>query len=106
MLYINNEYGQLFSITDEAWDLFDSYYIERAGCDIHLTKEAMFQQVATMTNHCDIDDFESKIIAIKLNDEGNLIEVNSSGIESQVFDDYPDDWLAAYKTQALDTQGS
>lgn len=96
MIYITNEYGHYFVISDKAWAHFDRDYLLRAGCEIHSTKAEMYEAVCQSFS-LTIDEVEGSEIFIKLNAGGTITESCSSGVVTDVEeDDDINDWLVAY----------
>lgn len=97
MIYISNEFGHYFVITPEAWQQFDLDYLQRAGCDIHLSKNEMYEAVVVSNGLTSVDEVEGNEITISVNAKGELVETCSRGIQMNVGDSRPDEWLSGYQ---------
>lgn len=98
MIYVTNENKHYFLITPEAWECFDSDYLQRYGCDIHLSKKEMHEYLLSSYGYT-LDQVDGNEISISLNEKGELVESCSRNSLSVVDEKTEDcnDWLAAYK---------
>lgn len=97
MVYVINENKHYFVISKEAWPLFDSDYLQRAGCEIFTTQQAMYDHLVREYGYR-LREINGNDISISLNDKNELVESLGRNIHSVVDDEGEDynDWLAAF----------
>lgn len=99
MIYVTNEHKHYFAVSDDAWGCyFDSCYLQRFGCEIHLTQQAMYEHLVNEYGYT-LDQVEGHEISIFLNDKGELVESFGANMQSVVDEDADDynDWLVGFR---------